>query len=205
MALTGSFRRFVDANTCNANMAYVDHENEQPFTIVRPNMNMRSVANPRKRSREYFDETVSICPSHNSFVGKDNEGEALSTLVSDNPKRARASSSTSDSRGIDLSSLFSEEKNSNPTEETVPQLNMEDEIFDSINEDLLSEYDSELGDPLKSEKVATKVAKIRSNPNIKGLSKIFKRHKQLSNLKPLSAPSMPKLIRKMPSFKDPFN
>ncbi len=167
-------------------------------------MNISSVANPRKRSREYFDETVSICPSHNSF-GKDNEGEALSTIVSDNPKRARARSSTSDSRGIDLSSLFSEEKNSNPTEETVPQLNMEDEIFDSINEDLLSEYDSELGDPLKSEKVATKVAKIWSNPNIKGLSKIFKRHKQPSNLKPLSAPSMPKLIRKMPSFKDPFN
>ena len=48
---------------------------------------------------------------------------------------------------------------------------MEDEIFDSINNDLLSEYDSELGDPLKSEKVATKVSKIWSNPNIKGLNK----------------------------------
>ena len=201
MALTGSFKRFIDASTCNA---HVEHENEQPFTIVRPNLNMSSVANPRKRSREYFDETVSICPSYNSFVGKDNEEAALSAIFSDNSKRARAKSSTSESRGIDLSSLFSEEKKSNPPEETVPQLNMEDEIFNSINDDLLSEYDSELGDPLKSEKVATKVAKIWFNPNIKGLNKIFKRHKQPSNLKSLSAPSMPKLIRKMPSFKDPF-
>ena len=203
MALTGSFKRFVDANTCNTNVN-VEHENEQPFTIVRPNMNLSSVTNPRKRAREYFDETVSICPSHNSFVGKDNEEEALSAVVSDNPNGARARGSTSDSRGIDLSSLFSEEKKSDPPEETVPQLNMEDEIFDSINDDLLSEYDSELGDPLKSEKVATKVSKIWSNPNVKGLNKIFKRHKQPSNLKPLSAPSMPRLIRKMPSFKDPF-
>ena len=139
MALTGSFKGFVDANTCNANVN-VEHENEQPFTIVRPNMNMSSVTNPRKRAREYFDETVSICPSHNSFVGKDNEEEALSAVVSDNPKGARARGSTSDCRGIDLSSLFSEEKKSDPPEETVPQPNMEDEIFDSINDDLLSEY-----------------------------------------------------------------
>ena len=167
-------------------------------------MNVSSVTNPRKRAREYFDETVSICPSHNSFVGKDNEEEASSAVVSDKPTHARERGSTSDSRGIDLSSLFSEEKKSDPPEETVPQLNMEDEIFDFINDDLLSEYDSELGDPLKSEKVATKVSKIWSNPNVKGLNKIFKRHKQPSNLKPLSAPSVPRLIRKMPSFKDPF-
>ena len=111
MALTGSFKRFVDANTCNTNVN-VEHENEQPFTIVRPNMNLSSVTNPRKRAREYFDETVSICPSHNSFVGKDNEEEALSAVVSDNPNGARARGSTSDSRGIDLSSLFFQRKRS---------------------------------------------------------------------------------------------
>ena len=169
MTLNGSFKRFVDANTCNANVNADEHESEQPFTIVRPNMNRSSVTNPRKCSREHFDETFSICPSHNSFVGKDNEEEALSTIFSDNPKRARAGNSTSHSRGIDLFSFFSEEKKSNPPEETVPQLSMEDEIFDSINDELLSEYDSELGDPLKSEKVATKVAKIWCYPNIKGL------------------------------------
>ena len=74
-----------------------------------------------------------------------------------------------------MSSLFADGKKLNTPEETVPQLNMEDDIFDSINEDLLSEYDSELGDPLKSEKVATRVVTIWSNPNIKGQNKIFKR------------------------------
>ncbi len=187
-ALTGCFQRFVNANTCSS----VEQENEQPFTIVRPDMSR--VTNLHKRSREYSEETVSICPSHNSFVG--NEEEPLSAIVSENPnKGARARSCTSDSGGIDLSSLFSEKRKANaPEDNTVPQLNMEDEIFDSINDDLLSEYDSaELGDPLKSDKVATRVAKIWSKPNIKGLNKIFKRHKQPANIKPLSTPSMPKI------------
>ena len=93
---------------------------------------------------------------------QNNEEEALSAIDSDNPKRARARSSTSDSRGIDLSSLFSEEMKSNPSEENVPPLNMEDEMLAFTNDDLLLEYDSELSGPLKSEKVATNVAKIRS-------------------------------------------
>ena len=57
MALIGSFKRFVNANTCNANRN-VESDHEQPFTIVKPNMDIDSVANPRKRSRENFQETV---------------------------------------------------------------------------------------------------------------------------------------------------
>ena len=69
MALTGSFKRFVDANTCNANVN-VEREDEQLFTIVRPNMNMSRFTNPRKRAREYFDEQYPYVLPTTHLLGK---------------------------------------------------------------------------------------------------------------------------------------
>eukprot|EP00795_Rhopilema_esculentum_P007915 gene7915-biopygen9124 len=79
---------------------------------------------------------------------------------------------------------------------------MEEEVLDFVDNELSEAVLDKKGKGLSSDKLASKIEEQWKNPSRKAVAQVFKRHKHPLNLESISVPAMPKLITKMPSFKD---
>ena len=81
-------------------------------------------------------------------------------------------------------------------------LSMEDQFLEFVYSELPGHHHEEKGKDLSCSNLAQKVEMHWKSPSISPAAKAFKKHKQPANLDGLIVPPIPKMIWKMPSFKD---
>ena len=185
--LTGLFKEFVNYNIGR------DKERSSSCTAVRPDQH-----SPTRRKRSY--DEMSVCQTHNSFE-HDSVSHTKCYPEAFSSVENQDAISSKRSKRVDIDSLFHVPSTVN-SEASVPDLNMEEEVLDFVDNELSEAVLDKKGKGLSSDKLASKIEEQWKNPSRKAVAQVFKRHKHPLNLESISVPTMPKLIMKMPSFKD---
>ena len=150
-------------------------------------------------------DDISVCQSHDSFVEhgivsrKRCYTEALSSV---HDMDVLSSKRKSFDNGLDVESLFASKQNSHASEGSRCPIDMENEVLEFVETELPVVFTEKKGKALDSAKLAEKLKLQWQNPSLKTVAKVFSKHEHPENLESIMVPPMPKVILKMPNFKD---